>query len=181
MTIVKTLLERTAGGRLLTLLLVAAGCSDRGPEWAARNQQVIDKAKVTGRTRELPDVTVPMILAPGVPVEGAKMPTATIAPGVSATLGWGRGALLERLGHAARAVYPEQTLGEELIVIGRDGSATVEFDGKTAELLKDQVLYLQPGTRRTVKAGQQRMEGVRGLFAGAAGPPRAGRTEHLPA
>ena len=83
------------------------------------------------------------------------MPTATIAPGVSATLGWGRGALLERLEMQPGAVYPEQTLGEELIVIGRDGSATIEFDGKTTELLKDQVLYLQPGTRRTVKAGQQ--------------------------
>ena len=33
------------------------------------------------------------------------------------------------------------------------GSATLEFDGKTAELLKDHVLYLQPGTKRSVKAG----------------------------
>ena len=51
------------------------------------------------------------------------------------------------------AVYPEQTLGEELIVIVQDGSATVEFDGKTAELTKDHVLYLQPGAKRSVKAG----------------------------
>ena len=51
------------------------------------------------------------------------------------------------------AAYPEQTLGEELIIIGQDGSATVQFDGKTAEIAKDEVLYLQPGAKRSVKAG----------------------------
>jgi gluconolactonase len=42
---------------------------------------------------------------------------------------------------------------EELIVIGKEGSARIEFDGKTAELTNDQVIYLQPGTKRSVKAG----------------------------
>ena len=96
-----------------------------------------------------------MALADGEPLEAAKLPSATIAPGVSATLTWGRGALLERIEMQADAVYPEQTLGEELIMIGQDGSATVEFDGKTAELSKGQALYLQPGARRSVKADPQ--------------------------
>jgi hypothetical protein len=61
MTFLKTLARSNCMWPVLALLLVAAGCSDRDPEWAARNQQVIDKAKVTGRTRELPAVTVPMI------------------------------------------------------------------------------------------------------------------------
>jgi gluconolactonase len=154
MTFKTTLVRPTSLWAVPALLLAAAGCSDRGPKWAARNQRVVDESKITGRTRELPAVTVPMILEPGVAVEGARMPTATLAPGVTAALGWGRGALLERLDMQPGSVYPEQTLGEELIVIGRDGSAVVEFDGKTAELVKDQVLYLQPGTRRTVKAGR---------------------------
>ena len=97
-----------------------------------------------------------MLLADGEPVERAKLPTITIAPGVAATLGWGRGALLERVEMQPGAVYPEQTLGEELIIIVQDGSATIEFDGKTAELTKDQVLYLQPGAMRSVKAGAER-------------------------
>ena len=54
---------------------------------------------------------------------------------------------------AGRRALPEQTLGEELILIGRDGSATIEFDGKTVELTKDSVLYLQPGAKRSIKAG----------------------------
>jgi quercetin dioxygenase-like cupin family protein len=87
------------------------------------------------------------------PVEAGKLPTVTIAPGVTATLSWGRGALLERVEMRPDAVYPSQTLGEELIVIAQEGSATIEFDGKTAELTKDHVLYLQPGSVRSVKAG----------------------------
>src|SRR5687767_2153835 len=116
---------------LAVLVLWAAGCSGTGLEWASVNQSVIDQAKVTGRTRELPSVTVPMALGDGAPVEAAKLPTVTIAPGVSAKLAWGRGALLERVEMQADAVYPVQTLGEELIIIGQDGSATVEFDGKS--------------------------------------------------
>ena len=77
------------------------------------------------------------------------------------------------------AAYPAQTLSEELFVIVQDGSATIEFDGKTAELTKDHVLYLQPGAVRSMKAGANGLEGVRGLLAGAARSPRAGRTEHV--
>jgi gluconolactonase len=136
-------------------VLIVAGCSSSSsaPEWAQRNQRVIDEFKITGRTRALPAVTVPLSLAHGQPVENAALPNATLAPGVVARLAWGRGALLEQVDMQANAVYPEQTLGEELIVIVRDGSATLEYDGKSAELLKDHVIYLQPGTKRSVKAG----------------------------
>jgi gluconolactonase len=133
--------------------VMAAGCSSGEPEWVQRNQRVIDEFKVTGRTRELPDVRVPLFLTPGQPVESAALPEATLAPGVVARLAWGRGALLEQVDMQAGAVYPEQTLGEELIVIVRDGSATFQFDGKTVELTKDHVIYLQPQTKRSLKAG----------------------------
>jgi hypothetical protein len=89
-------------------LLFAGACSSGGPEWAARNKRVIDEHKVTGRTRALPNVSVPNVLAPGVPVENATLPTATIAPGVVARLGWGRGALLEQLEMQAAATYPRR-------------------------------------------------------------------------
>jgi gluconolactonase len=134
-------------------LLAVAGCSSGGPEWVSRNQSVIDEHKITGRTRDIPAVNVPNVLSPGEPVENATLPTAQIAPGVVARLAWGRGALLEQVEMQPNAVYPEQTLGEELILIVRDGSATMEFDGKTVELEKDHVIYLEPGVKRTVKAG----------------------------
>src|SRR5687768_5395055 len=140
-------------GALAGLTLALAGCSSDEPQWRDLNQRVVDENKVTGRTRELPDVNVPMVLADGEPVERNTLPVITIAPGVTAALGWGRGALLERMEMQPGAAYPSQTLAEELIIIVEDGSATVEFAGKTAQLEKDQVLYLQPGTTRSVKAG----------------------------
>ena len=138
------------------LALAGSGCSSissHEPQWAATNRKVIEESKVTGRTRELPNVSVPRGLNDGEPVEASKLPSATIAPGVTARLWWGRGALVERVELQAAALYPEQTLGEELMIIGRDGSATVQFDGTTVEMAKDQVLYLQPGAKRSVKAG----------------------------
>ena len=137
----------------MALALAPLGCSSQEPRWADRNQRVIDQHQVTGRTRELPRVAVPMALADGEPVERTALPNITIAPGVVAALGWGRGALLERVDMQPGAVYPSQTLNEELIVIVQDGSATIEFDGTKAELTKDHVLYLQPGSVRSVTAG----------------------------
>src|SRR5687767_10791074 len=102
---------------LTLFLFVVAGCATDKAPWADRNQQVIDQHKITGRTRDLPRVSVPMVLADGEPIERAKLPTITIAPGVTATLGWGRGALVERVDMQANATYPSQTLNEELFVI----------------------------------------------------------------
>lgn len=145
--------RRTFGPAVIALAIVIAGCSSPEPGWVSLNKQVIDQAKVTGRTRELPQVSVPMVLGDGEPVEGSKLPTLTIAPGVNAKLWWARGALVERIEMQPDAVYPEQTLGEELIVVAQDGSATFTFDGKTEELSGDHALYLQPGAKRSVRAG----------------------------
>ena len=137
--------------------ILAACSSDGGSDgaaWRDTNQRVIDQHKIGGRERDLPDVSVPMTLAAGVPVERSTLATVTIAPGVSATLGWGRGALLERVEMQPDAVYPPQTLNEELIIVVQDGSATVDVGGQAMELSKDQVLYLQPGSVRSMKAGR---------------------------
>jgi gluconolactonase len=149
------LIESILGASLAAAL---AACSSDEPTateaaWAALNQSVIEANEITGRSRELPAVDVPMALVPGVPVAGTELPTATIAPGVEARLAWGRGALLERVDMDAGAVYPAQTLSEELIVIVTAGTASFEFDGETVELAQDNVLYLEPGTTRSVRAG----------------------------
>ena len=138
---------------LLLLPLVSVACADDRPLWAERNQRVIDEHKITARARELPRVSVPTTLADGEPVERAALPTIAIAPGVTATLGWGRGALVERVEMQANASYPSQTLNEELFVIVQEGSATIDIGGKTAELTRDRALYLQPGAVRAMKAG----------------------------
>jgi gluconolactonase len=146
---------------LAALALLVAACGNGAGSggsadeaaWREANQRVIDQHRIAGRERELPEISVPMTLAAGVPVERSALATVTIAPGVSATLGWGRGALLERVEMQPNAVYPAQTLTEELIIVVQDGSATIDVGGKVMELAKDHVLYLQPGAVRSLKAG----------------------------
>jgi gluconolactonase len=138
---------------LLLLPLLLAGCSSDRPSWADRNQQVLDENNVTGRTRELPPLSVPTVFTDGVPVERASLPVITIAPGVDATLGWGRGALVERVQMQPDASYPAQTLGEELFIIVQEGSAALDLNGNTIALAKGQAIYLQPGAVRSMKAG----------------------------
>jgi hypothetical protein len=70
---------------------------DSAVEWESRNQRLIDQRRITGRTREVPTVRVPLALVTGEPVECRQLPAIAIAPGVAATLGWGPGALLERV------------------------------------------------------------------------------------
>ena len=50
---------------LVAVAFVTAGCSGstNEPSWAGRNQRVIDEHKIAGRTRDLPDVTVPMAVS----------------------------------------------------------------------------------------------------------------------
>lgn len=149
-------LRHACVGAAAALTVMLAGCSNDGrsePRWREVNQRVIDEHKVAGRTRALPEVAVPMTLADGEPVERSRLPVITIAPGVTAALGWGRGALLERVEMQPGAAYPAQTLAEELIIVVEDGAATIEYGGTRVELAKDQVLYLQPGVTRTVMAG----------------------------
>lgn len=144
---------------LAGLVITVTGCSRQdSPAWADRNQAVIKEHNVTGRTRELPKVSVPLALADGEPVLAANLPTANFAPGVNARLAWGRGALLERLTMSGGSEYPEQKLDEELIIVVTKGSATVEVDGKTLELTRDTALYLQPGSTRSMKAGADGLE-----------------------
>ena len=135
---------------VLTLPAVRAG-NRSGPQ---RNQRVIDEFKVTGRTRELPAVTRAAVPHPR--PAGRERRAAHRHPGAGrrrqARLGTRCAARTGR--HAGGAVYPEQTLGEELIVIVRDGSATVRVRRQDASsCVKDHVIYLQPGTKRSVKAG----------------------------
>ena len=116
----KILQCRRSLGVCLAGVVYVAACSSGAPGWAQRNQRVIDEFTITGRARDLPSVGVPVALVPGQPVETSTLPTATLAPGVVAKLAWGRGAMLEQVDMHAGAVYPEQTLAEELIVIVRD-------------------------------------------------------------
>ena len=141
------------------LILTAAacvaftGCSKKSGDWHDANAELIKKHNITARVRSIPETDVPLSAEQGKARPKSALPKATIAPGVTASLNWSKGALLEMLEMDKGSAYPSQQLNEEVIAVVREGSATCEFGGKTVELAADSILYLAPGTTRTLKAG----------------------------
>jgi gluconolactonase len=120
--------------------------------WREANSKLEAKYNLKMRSRSVPETDVPLLAAAKAQPMSA-LPKAAIAPGVTASLAWGKGALLATLEMEKGAVYPSQQLNEEVITVVREGSATYEAGGKSLELTADSVLYLTPGTTRTLKAG----------------------------
>ena len=121
--------------------------------WKARNAAVVKAHRLEGRDRAVPETDVVLALEPGETYELGKLPVIDIAPGVSATVAWGKGALLEVVEMKSGASSPEETLDGELITVIREGSATLNIGGRTLRLEKDDVVYLTPGMKRTLLAG----------------------------
>lgn len=141
--------------------VVFTGCSKNSDEaWREANVQLIKKHNITARERVIPKTDVPLAMEAGKAQPKSALPKVTIAPGVTATLAWGKGAMLEELEMEKGAEYPSQQLNEEVITVVRAGSGTCEFGGKTVELAADSFLYLTPGSTRALKAGP---EGLKAL------------------
>jgi gluconolactonase len=141
---------------LLAAAVALAGCSKKsgGNEaWREANNQLIKKRAIKARERTIPETDVPLAMEVGKSQPKSALPKVTLAPGVTATLAWGKGAMLEQLEMEKGAAYPSQQLNEEVITVVREGSATCEFGGKSVQLAADSVLYLTPGMTRTLKAG----------------------------
>ena len=83
----------------------------------------------------------------------AALPKVILAPGVTARLAWSKGAMLAVLEMEGGSVYPVQELGEELITVVREGSATCLSGEEALALEQDSLVYLTPGTQRSLKAG----------------------------
>ena len=136
-----------------------AGCT-AGNGWRALNQQVIEEHNIEGREREIPHTEVTPSLEAGKTVPTAELPVIRIAEGVKASVAWGEGVLMERLSMEAGSSYPEQALAEEVITLVEAGSATCTVGEETFELTKDSLLYLTPGSKRSLKAGEEGLQAI---------------------
>jgi gluconolactonase len=157
----------TMSGRSLVLpvaaLFALTACSRNSAEnepWREANSRLERQHNIKMRSRSIPQTDVPLRLEPGKAERLSALQKATLAPGVTATLAWGKGVLLEVLEMEKGAAYPSQQLAEEVITVVREGSGTCEAGGKTLELAANSVLYLNPGTTRILKAGPQGMKAL---------------------
>ncbi|MEO8597760.1 MAG: SMP-30/gluconolactonase/LRE family protein [Candidatus Solibacter sp.] len=143
-------------------LAVLTGCSSQGGNepWREFNSKLEKEHNLKMRERAVPEVDIPMGTDAGKALPLSALKKAAIAPGVTATLAWSKGALLANLEMDKGSTYPAQQLNEEVITVVREGSATCEVGGKSLELKADSVLYLTPGETRTLKAGPNGMKAL---------------------
>jgi len=146
----------------LVLAFLSSGLegADKSEQWRIRNAIVVKQNNLKTRDRVIPSTDVVLKLQPGQVYESQTLPVIQIGPGVSATVTWGQGTLLELLEMKPNAHYPQQTLSEEVFTVIQEGSATCTFAGRTLELAKDSVLYLTPGMRRSLKAGRDGLKAI---------------------
>ena len=128
--------------------------------WQAKNAQIIEQMNLTTRQREVPDTGVPVNMVPGDVYAPDELPKITIGAGVTASVSWGRGAMLELLAMGPDSAYPTQTMTGELFTIVEEGSATCRVDGATLELQKDSVLFMTAGMTRSLQAGGQGLKAL---------------------
>lgn len=128
--------------------------------WRETNSRLEKENNLKMRSRSVPETGVPLKLPEGEARPLSGYPKVTLAPGVTASLAWSKGALLEALEMEKDATYPSQQLNEEVITVVQEGTGTCEVDGKSLPLAADSVLYLTPGTTRTLKAGPGGMKAM---------------------
>ena len=133
---------------------------EAGTGWAAKNAELIATHKVEGRQRVIPPLDVGSNLEAGPATPADRLPTITIAPGVSAKLAWADGVLLEQLKMDPGASYPEEILPGESLIVVEAGTSDGRVNGSPVTLTKESVIYLPRGTRWSLKAGT---EGLKAL------------------
>jgi len=185
----------SAAGVLAFSILWIAAC---GPQesWKAENARIVKEMKLQVRARDdIPKSQVAPNLAPGVVKAIGTLPAAEIAPGVTAKMYWGKGVLVSwaTLGPGAKIV--EESLPAERLLVVTKGTVRQlvsgqwismtaiprdEPDGTHGRTPKNDLLYLDKGSRNALEAGAEGAEILEIYF-----PPRpdymkkAGVT-HLP-
>ena len=144
----------------LLFLSIRSNASDKSEQWRVRNAVVVKLNQLKTRDRRIPRTDVELDLQPGQVYEAGSLPVISIAKGVSATVAWGKGALLELLTMQPNSSYPVQKLAEEFFIVVQEGSGTCQIGQKTLKLSRDSVVYLTPGTTRRLVAGRNGLKAI---------------------
>ncbi len=128
--------------------------------WQVKNAKIIEQMGLATRHRDVPDTGVPVKMVPGDVYKPSELPNITIAAGVTASVSWGSGAMLELLDMQPDSVYPLQAMTGELFTVVEEGSAACELDGAMLELRKGSLLFMTDGMVRSLKAGPQGLKAL---------------------
>ena len=169
-------IERYRHGKRLTLSLLSlallflflSSCSKK-PEWAAKNEKLIQEKRITGRSRtDIPKVRLSSNLEPGIVTNLAALPEVEIVRGAVARLYWGQGNLVCWMRLDAAAEIPKEKLpGERIMVVTRGdvdqlvGGNYLNMravraqvpDGTHGGTQRNDILLLEEGTENALRAG----------------------------
>ena len=150
------------------LLVLSAACTEK-PAWSAKNARLIVAQNLPVRTRaDIPAVRLKPRLADGAVTPIASVPETALAPGVKASLYWGKGDLVAWLKMDPGATISEETLPAERIMVVMKGTVEQLLEGSYAPMRavdretpdgthggtpKNEFVYLEKGAKNGLKAG----------------------------
>ena len=156
---------------LLTLALVSSlfsSCAKK-PDWASKNDRLIQEKRITGRSRaDIPRIKLVSNLEPGIVTNMAAIAEVEIAQGVVARLYWGQGNLVCWMRLDAAAEIPREELPGERIMVVMKGDVDQLVggnylnmravradvpDGTHGGAQRNDFLFLEEGTENALKAG----------------------------
>ncbi|MFZ2053362.1 MAG: SMP-30/gluconolactonase/LRE family protein [Candidatus Aminicenantales bacterium] len=153
---------------LVLISFVVSSCA-RKPDWAVKNEKLVQEKGISGRTRtDIPKVKLASNLEPGAVTNLAALPEVEIAPGAVARFYWGQGNLVCWMRLDAAAEIPREELpGERIMVVMRgevDQLINGNFltmravraevpDGTHGGTQRNDFVYLEKGTENVLKAG----------------------------
>jgi gluconolactonase len=145
----------------ISLTVLSRGVSDDNDSpWRVRNSAVVKQYDLKTRDRKIPDTDIVLKQRPGQVYEATDLPVINIAPGVTATVAWGQGAMLELVEMKPQADYPAESLVGEAITLVQEGSATCTANGQKLQLEEDEFVFLTAGMKRSLKAGPQGLKAI---------------------
>ena len=148
-----------------------SGC-DKGPEWKALNDQLVEQHGVAERELDVnPETNIVSSLADGIITGMNTFPDVQLAEGVTGKMYWGRGNLVNFVTMAPNSEIPRETLSSERIMIMMEGSLEQLVNGSFEKMESTDVqpayyystglvghkhcLYLEVGAENAVKAGPE--------------------------
>lgn len=155
---------------LTTLLALVCSAFAQEPKWAQINAQLVEKHGIKERTLTFETETgIVSNLPDGEVVQADALSEIEIAPGVEATVYWGRGNLVSIVTMAANAEIPLETLTGERVMIMLEGSVQQLIAGtyqrmertplppqyyySTGVVGRQDCLYLEEGSQNGARAG----------------------------
>lgn len=156
------------GISLALALIILTQCTGK-PEWQKENNSLIKQYKLTGRTLSgIPKTMIISNLDPGIVTNLDNLKQITLYPGVTAKLYWGSGTLVGVLDLEPGTQIPEEVLPSDLLLFVMEGSVEQLIDEKFVSMIsrprqepdgiqcqtpRTDFVYLEKGSRNSVKAG----------------------------